>query len=113
MTRGERIRYLRENRIPRKWSQEELGKHAGGIPFNLICKYERDEVNIPSENLKAIAIALNCSIDYLEGLAGSPNTTIKGVQIMAVDMKDTVDISEMSPHDQDMIRKYQCSLFYI
>ena len=26
MTRGERIRYLRENRIPRKWSQEELGK---------------------------------------------------------------------------------------
>lgn len=55
---------LRQLRVLRKLSQEDLGERTG-LTYNHIGRYERGESRPSAEKLKALADALGVSTDYL------------------------------------------------
>lgn len=64
MSCGQRIKLKRKEL---GLTQTELANKVG-LSFGSISKYEKDEVAIPSNTLRDIAIVLNVSVDYLIGL---------------------------------------------
>lgn len=64
MTKGERIKHLREQQ---NMTQEELAKRLKTTK-QTISKYEKNIVtNIPSDRIEAIAIVLNSTPEYILG----------------------------------------------
>lgn len=64
MTKGQRIKYLREKK---KMTQEELAKHLKTTK-QTISKYEKDIVtNIPSDRIEELAVVLNSTPEYILG----------------------------------------------
>lgn len=58
---GQRIK---ETRVSRGWSQEDLAKEVGVTKF-LICRYENETVLPQPKTLARIACALNTDMEYL------------------------------------------------
>jgi len=64
MTKGERIKHLREQQ---NMTQEELARRLNTTK-QTISKYEKNIVtNIPSDRIEAIAIVLNSTPEYILG----------------------------------------------
>ena len=63
MTCGEKIKFRRKQL---NMTQKELASKVG-LKFGTISKYEKDEIEIPSKNLKLLAEILDISVDYLIG----------------------------------------------
>lgn len=64
MTKGQRIKYLREKK---KLTQEELAKLLGTTK-QTISKYEKDIVtNIPSDRIEELSVVLNSTPEYILG----------------------------------------------
>ena len=64
MTKGQRIKYLREKK---KMTQEELAKQLKTTK-QTISKYEKDIVtNIPSDRIEELAVVLNSTPEYILG----------------------------------------------
>ncbi len=58
---------LKEQRLKKKFTQEALGKKVG-ITKQSICKYEKGNIEPTFDTLIKLAVALDCSTDYLLGL---------------------------------------------
>lgn|SRR5699024_6039905 len=69
ITSGERIRELR---IHRKKSQQELANELGYKTYTTISKWEADKALPPANDLKKLALYFEVSTDYLLGLKESP-----------------------------------------
>ena len=63
MNIGERIKKIRKQK---KLTLEELGEKIG-LKKSTISRYEKNDINIPSDKLEKIAHALNVSPQYLLG----------------------------------------------
>jgi transcriptional regulator with XRE-family HTH domain len=67
MTLGERLRLLRTRR---RWSQRELAERAG-VRQALISQLESGkQADTTGANLRKLAFALGCTVDYLTGYNG-------------------------------------------
>ena len=67
MTLGERLRRLRTRR---RWSQRELAERAG-VRQALISQLESGkQADTTGANLRKLAFALGCTVDYLTGYNG-------------------------------------------
>lgn len=84
ITSGERIRELR---IHRKKSQQELANELGYKTYTTISKWEADKALPPANDLKKLALYFEVSTDYLLGLKESPTYFI------AEDVHNTVKIN--------------------
>lgn len=87
--RGDRIRLKREER---GWSQRELSRRAG-IGLNQVGRYESEEIDPSANHLKAIAEALEVSVDYLLGLT--------------IDPKGHASDSDLTEDERDIIEVYR------
>jgi len=68
MRLGERLRHLR---TLRGWSQRELAERAG-VRQALISQLESGKQrDTTSANVRKLALALSCTVDYLTGYNGS------------------------------------------
>lgn len=56
---------IAERREAKGWSQDTLGKEAGGIAASSICKYEKGDQLPRLDTLYYIACALDCALDEL------------------------------------------------
>jgi Predicted transcriptional regulators len=69
MTLGERLRHMR---TLRRWSQRELAERAG-VRQALISQLESGrQQDTTSANVRKLALALGCTVDYLTGYNGAP-----------------------------------------
>lgn len=76
MTLGERLRRLRTQR---RWSQRELAERAG-VRQALISQLESGkQVDTTGRNLRKLAFALGCTVDYLTGYNGPANPDTPGI----------------------------------
>jgi|SRR5690625_1496847 len=106
ITSGKRIRELR---IHRKKSQQELANELGYKTYTTISKWEADKALPPANDLKKLALYFEVSTDYLLGLKDSPayfstedvHNTVKVKNIGALNMnyKDKI----LSPFEKEAI----------
>lgn len=92
MTKGERILDLRDRR---GIGQTELAEKVG-ISKQTLYKYENNIVtNIPSDNIEAIAEALNVSPAYIMGWTSDPETTDESRLLSAFHKLDATDKADL------------------
>ena len=110
ITSGERIRELR---IHRKKSQQELANELGYKTYTTISKWEADKALPPANDLKKLALYFEVSTDYLLGLKDSPtyfitedvhNTVkINIIGTLNVNYQDKI----LSPSEKESITKIE------
>lgn len=115
MTKGDRIRYLRE---AAGLSQEEFAKKLG-IAKQTIGKYEKNIVtNIPSDRIEKMAAILNSTPEYIMGWESDMQRIIEDAAFDAIVAKDK-DIKEMNrkyialPEDKKIAIRQMVDAYYI
>ena len=97
MSLGKRIKELR---VDKKYSQEELGRLAGGIPSATISRYENDLIDSPRiPILLAIAAALKANPQYL--IDGKPPKLITELSGGMIELNEVC--ADLSPEALAMI----------
>ena len=85
---------LRKQRKQRRWSQDELGEKVG-VPSTTISHFESKRRLPSSNNLLALAEALDVSMDYLVGRTDNP--------LAHHDVDAYLQEGAMSPEDQALL----------
>lgn len=79
---------IAERREARGWSQDTLGKEAGGIAASSICKYEKGDQLPRLDTLYYIACALDCTLDEL--ITGEKGKVAIGQSEEEIDPEETL-----------------------
>lgn len=102
---GKRVKQMR---IQRGMSQEELAKAIGYKGRDSVCRIESGETAVKGKTLIALAQALDCSTRYLLGEIDKPY--YYGANILTEDEIENIDNSQMSLqllsyiHDSDSVK---------
>lgn len=103
MTKGQRIKYLRESK---KMTQSELAERLKTTK-QTISKYEKDIVtNIPSDRIEALATILNSTPEYILGWekVQQKNDAITDIILRLRTDEDFMDIVEnLNKLDKDQL----------
>ncbi|MBR6736562.1 MAG: helix-turn-helix transcriptional regulator [Oscillospiraceae bacterium] len=105
---------LRELRVERGWTQEELGAKLK-VQKSAISKYEIGRSALSDELIEQLCDIFSCSADYLLGLSNvrsckkCPLTVGQGDRIIQSALKDTGLLAEdgsLTPGGEKAIREY-------
>lgn len=106
MTKGERIKYRREQL---GISQTELAEYIGTSKQNLY-KYENDIItNIPSDRVEALAKRLNASPAYIMGWSDNPSPAEEpstAPQLLPDERQLLSDYRNFNEEGQEKVRDY-------